>query len=103
MEIDKNISIIANKYIDVLKNKMNIKEVYLFGSYAVGKQNNDSDIDIAVISDDFSGNVISDMHSLMKLRRNVDLRIEPHPFLSADFNNSNPFANEIMNSGIKIL
>jgi uncharacterized protein len=39
---------------------------------------------------------------LMRLRRNVDLRIEPHPIMEQDFNSSNPFAWEIEKTGIKI-
>ncbi len=38
-----------------------------------------------------------------KLSRKFDTRIEPHPFDETDFNSSNPFANEILKKGIKIL
>ena len=38
----------------------------------------------------------------MKLRRKVDLRIETHPFMISDFNNSNPVVNEILKYGIVI-
>jgi hypothetical protein len=39
---------------------------------------------------------------LMRLRRNIDLRIEPHPIGEADFNSTNPFAWEVKNTGIEI-
>lgn len=39
----------------------------------------------------------------MKLRRSIDLRIEPHPIKEQDFNSSNPFAFEIKNTGIEIV
>ena len=39
---------------------------------------------------------------LMKLRRIIDLRIEPHPFTANDFNSSNPVVNEIMKYGIEV-
>jgi hypothetical protein len=38
----------------------------------------------------------------MKLRKNVDLRIEPHPINASDFNVMNPFACEIMKKGIEL-
>jgi hypothetical protein len=38
----------------------------------------------------------------MKLIRNVDLRIVPHPINAADFNEMNPFACEIMKKGIEL-
>ena len=37
------------KYIDYIKEKNNIKIAYLFGSFADGTYNENSDIDIAVI------------------------------------------------------
>jgi len=50
-----------------------------------------SDIDVAVISDKFSDDPIDDMVYLMKLRRNLDLRIKHHTFTVKDFNKTNPF------------
>jgi len=38
---------------------------------------------------------------LLKLRRNIDIRIEPHPFEVKDFNDSNLFACEIIGTGKK--
>ena len=38
----------------------------------------------------------------MKLRRKIDLRIEPHPFMIGDFNLSNLVVNEILKHGIII-
>lgn len=37
------------------------------------------------------------------LRREVDTRIEPHPFLVSDFTENNPTAREIMETGVRIL
>jgi uncharacterized protein len=39
----------------------------------------------------------------MKLRRQIDNRIEPHPFPLKDFNKTNPMAKEIIETGIKIV
>jgi len=38
----------------------------------------------------------------MKLTRNVDTRIEPHPFREKEFEISNPFVQEIVNYGQEI-
>jgi predicted nucleotidyltransferase len=93
---------IARKYTDYLKqNKSGIKKVYLFGSYVKGEVNEDSDIDLAIVFDVLSNSF--DMQvELMKLRRNFDTRIEPHPFREVDFNMSNPFANEVLTSGFEL-
>jgi len=39
---------------------------------------------------------------LMRLRRKIDLRIEPYPIGENDFNAMNPFACEIQKNGIEI-
>jgi uncharacterized protein len=39
---------------------------------------------------------------LMKVRRKYDLRIEPHVFRVADFNESHPLAAEIISTGIEV-
>jgi hypothetical protein len=44
----------------------------------------------------------SAQRQLMKLRRQIDLRIEPHPIILKDFNSFNPLANEIKQTGIEI-
>lgn len=40
---------------------------------------------------------------MLRLRRKVDLRIEPHPIKEEDFTSMNPFVNEIVLSGIELL
>ena len=94
---------IVKKYIDYLmKNNFYIERVYLFGSYAKGIVDKDSDIDIAVVFKDLPDSF--DMQvQLMKLRRKFDTRIEPHPFEESDFNLSNPLAIEILNTGVQIV
>jgi predicted nucleotidyltransferase len=82
---------------------MQISAVYLFGSYAKNSNNFDSDIDVAVISDCFTDDPVANTLKLMKLRRKVDIRIESHPFTTAEFVASNPFVSEIVNTGIRIL
>ena len=39
---------------------------------------------------------------LMRLRRKIDSRIEPHPFRERDFEQSNPIVNEILRYGQEI-
>jgi len=94
---------IALNYIHFLKKRdSNIKTAYLFGSVIKGTNNEDSDIDLAIIFKNL--NDTFDMQvKLMKLRRKFDTRIEPHPFRESDFQASNPFANEILRTGLEIV
>jgi len=99
----ETVEIIAKKFAELVKNEMKIKSVYLYGSVVKGTNNEDSDIDIAVVGDDFIGDPVEDTFRLMKIRRKVDNRIEPHPFKSSEFDKSNPFVKEILTTGIKII
>jgi predicted nucleotidyltransferase len=94
---------IAKEYASLLESKLNIKNIYVYGSYINGNYTEDSDIDIAVVADDFSGDPVEDTFILMKIRRKVDLRIEPRPFNSRDFTKDNPLAHKIIENGLKII
>ena len=101
----KNVSVdiinIVKKYIDEISKKFEIKSVYLFGSYAKGTNNQDSDIDVAIVLDS-NIDTIDLMIDLMILTQNIDLRIEPHPIKIEDFEEGNPFVQEIIDTGIKV-
>ena len=97
----KQALLIARKYINVVKDFYPIQKALLFGSFAKGNFNEHSDIDIAIIFKRID-DVIQRQIELMKLRRKIDLRIEPHPFNAKDFNKLNPVANEIIKYGMEI-
>jgi len=98
----KSVLKIINNYIKKIPKKYGLLSAYLFGSYAKGNFNEESDIDIALIiknlEDDFQTQV-----ELMKIRRDIDIRIEPHPIKEKDFNINNPLYNEIQKYGLKII
>ena len=94
---------IARNFSKLVQKELDVKSVYLYGSYAKGNFSEDSDIDIAVVGDNFIGDPIEDTMRLMKIRRKVDNRIEPRPFRTSDFNKSNPISKEIMETGIIIM
>ncbi len=103
-QLSKEIGVeIARRYGQLLKNEFNLVGLYLYGSAARDACHEHSDIDIAVVSDVFTGDVVEDTMRLMRLRRQVDLRIEPHPFLPSEFTETNPMAQEVMRTGIRIV
>jgi uncharacterized protein len=85
----------------IIPKDLGVKKAYLFGSYARGKEREGSDIDIALVLENMP-DFFSTQRQLMKLRRKIDLRIEPHPIKERDFNSLNPFAYEIEKTGIEI-
>jgi predicted nucleotidyltransferase len=93
---------IAKKFGEFVRKDMIVSKIILYGSYSKGTQSENSDIDIAVVSPDFSGDRIEDRFRLMKYRRNIDLRIEPMPFTPEEFDMENPFVREIIETGIEV-
>ena len=90
------------KYIDEIRRYYKIDAIILFGSYANGTNTDDSDIDIAVVSSDIIDR-FDDMARLMRLRRDIDLRIEPHPIKTEEFRKKEtPFIDEIIRTGIEL-
>lgn len=92
---------IAQRYANAVNANFDYIRIILFGSYAKGNFNDDSDIDIAVVLKDY-GNLIDMQLELMRLRRNIDSRIEPHPFRESEFELSNPIVSEILKYGQEI-
>ena len=94
----------AKKLIRLLKtNGIDVYEVYLFGSSVINKTGEYSDIDIAVVSKDFTGMPFYDIKKISKFRRAVDLKLEVHPFSLDDILNNPPlFFVDIKNKGIRI-
>lgn len=59
------------------KNNPGIKKIYIFGSYAKGTSHDDSDIDLAIIFDNLSDSLETQVE-LMKLRRKFDTSALPN-------------------------
>ncbi len=100
--IDRGIMESINKYIEKISKYYKIEAIILFGSYAKGTQNEDSDIDIAIISSDFK-DIFDDMANLIGYTWKIDTRIEPHPISKEDYEKvSTPFVKEVIDTGIKV-
>ena len=102
--IDKEIMDIVKRYVNVILANYKVKAIILFGSYAKGTNHEDSDIDIAIVTNDLKhGDRIDEEIYLTKLRKNIDYRIEPHLIEVADYDNvETPFVEEVINTGIKV-
>ena len=90
-------------YVQTLRNHgIPVKEVILFGSCARGANKNESDIDVAIVSDAFSGDRFDDRRRIVPLRRGIDSRIEPIPLTPEAFASGGNLIDEIKKTGIKI-
>ena len=94
----------GRKLIGLLKtNGIDVYEAYLFGSVAMDKADEYSDIDIAIVSEDFTGIPFYDVKKISKFRRAVDLRLEVHPFSLSDILHDPPlFFVDIKDKGVQI-
>ena len=103
-QIPNNILESIKKYIQVLnKNGVMISEAILFGSYVTGRYNEFSDIDLAIVSDQFEGIRFKDRNRIRKYKFEVNPDIEPLPFTSKDFTKNDPFVKEILETGFRVV
>ncbi len=93
---------IARAFLDAVRaSGYRIQAAFLFGSAARGTAGPDSDIDVALMLDGMASSFDTQV-DLMKLRRSVDLRIEPHPFDSTDEDDPSGLLAEIKRNGIRV-
>lgn len=90
----------VKQYKRLLGNHFDLESVYLFGSFANDTNREDSDIDVAVVVENISGDYFAVNPLLWKLRRQVDDRIEP--ILIEKNNDKSGFLDEIKRNGIEI-
>ena len=69
---------IAFQYAEEVKKVLNPEKIILFGSYVNGTPWEYSDIDIAVVMNDYQGNWLDTAVMLCGLKRQVSIDIEPH-------------------------
>ena len=87
----------AEQYAETVKKALSPAAVVFFGSYQNGNPHEDSDIDVGVVFDGFTGDRHETSAYLWKLRRGVSLDIEPH--LLDIQNDDSGFARFVYNTG----
>lgn len=87
----------AIEYSKLVGTYLKPKQILLYGSYARGNWNRDSDIDIAVVVEAIGDGYLEQASALYRLRRNIDDRIEP--VLLAEDDDPSGFLKEIRRHG----
>ena len=90
---------LARKYKEMVAEKLLLKALYLYGSYSKGNYHEDSDIDIAVVVEQFNDDYFADTPILWKLRRKVSNLIEPVLMIE---DTNNPLYCDVAKTGILI-
>ena len=89
---------LAKQYATEVQKVFKPSQIVLYGSYSKGTAHEDSDIDIAVVLNGFSGDYLEASKTLYKLRRNVSFDIEP-VLIDGAKDAQSGFIHEVMRTG----
>ena len=88
---------LVRQYASVVANELRPDKIVLYGSYVNGVASDKSDIDVAVIFHNFSGDWLRVYTRLSHLRRSISSFIEPVLLDSA--NDKSGFVDEVLATG----
>jgi predicted nucleotidyltransferase len=97
------IEIVENYAREILAHGVHLHAVIIYGSFARGTQHEWSDIDVALVADEFSGFGFIDKKLFPYLGiKKPYIRIEAKTLTTDNFKKGDPFIEEIKNTGIAI-
>jgi len=85
------------QYAAVVIKEFSPAAIILFGSYAKGEAHDESDIDVAVVFNGFSGDWLKASSELWRLRRGISYDIEPHMLDTTD--DKSGFVSHVFKTG----
>ena len=94
----------VNRFLNRVRAEVPVAAVYLYGSYAEGSPDDDSDVDLAVISPKFGTNLHHEMILLGRACIPDALQIEAVPFSVTELTNPSrgSFLREVLRTGRRI-
>lgn len=104
-KVPKKVKEKIDEYVKVLKDdKLPIKKVVLFGSYARGTQNKWSDVDLCIVSSKFKNPFDAMQYLSLKTIFDMKYTIEPVGFSPKDFKDdcTSSLICEIKKNGVEI-
>jgi predicted nucleotidyltransferase len=104
--LDRNaaIGIVRNYARDIEMYGVHLRTVILYGSFAKGTQHEWSDIDVALVADEFTG--LPEDHNLFPYMGGIKkpyILIEAVTYPTDYFKKGDPFIEEIIKTGVKIV
>ena len=91
---------IVKRYAEEVYKSFNPDKIYLYGSHAKGTAKDISDIDVAIVYEEYQGDYLESLKNLYKIRRTIDTRIEP--IILEEKNDPSGFLSDIKENGILI-
>ncbi len=101
MDKKSAIKLTRNYLIKVRKSEIDVSEAWLFGSFARGNNNENSDIDLAIVLSENNNSFETEV-KLMTLRTGEETLIEPHAFNKDEFEMNSPIVYQIIKSGLRL-
>ncbi|MGA0559114.1 nucleotidyltransferase domain-containing protein [Larkinella sp. VNQ87] len=93
---------LIKKYILVCQDRqIRINKAVLFGSVAKGVARPESDIDVLLVSDQFTHDSVQNWRMLAPVTAQF-VDIEPHPYPTDLYSKKDPFIQEVERTGIEI-
>ena len=83
------------------KRSIYFNKVILFGSVAAGTARPDSDIDVLLVSDQFTHDSIQNWRMLAPITAQL-YDVEPHPYPTDAYIHGDPFVDEVDRTGVEI-
>jgi predicted nucleotidyltransferase len=104
LDRDAVIEAVRNYAREIEAKGVHLRTVILYGSFAKGMQHEWSDIDVALVADEFSGFTFNDKKLFPYIGiQKPYIRIETKTYPTGYFNEGDPFIDEIKKEGIVIL
>lgn len=103
--IPEEVAWAISQFVHDVSQHYRVNNAFLYGSYAKGTHDDQSDVDIAIFSDRFQEKrTIEDNAFLFSLaRRYKNVCIEPISFNTSELEADNPFVKEILRTGKEIV
>ena len=103
-EIPASVRKNVQTFLKAVGSRYRVYRAYVYGSQVQGRATRWSDIDVAVVSPDFSDDLFQERLALMRIAATIDDRIEPAPFDEESFEDENdPLTSEIRRHGIRMM
>ncbi len=81
--------------------KLSVSKAFLFGSFAKGRSHKYSDIDVAVVSKKFTGNLVKNWHLIFPANKKFP-KVEAHLYDPDYFDDGDSFTELIKREGIEL-